>query len=196
MSRQGRTAQIGQEKSPPSQLCAVHARARDARTRSERVEYVAKLMATGEFRRGKTAKELAPIWSLSASNVHDICAEASRTVQGSVNVSEVLRTFGEAVDELLSLGHECRDNDRPREAIVAFSKVAELCMQVTLKRDVLPSGNDNRLDTVQKLIAAGWTPPPPEGLPMPYLDDPENLNVERENRSSKASETCDVEGDD
>jgi len=130
-------------------------------------------MASGEFRRGKTARELAPIWSLSASNVHDICAEASRTVQGSVNVSEVLRTFGEAIDELLDLGHKCRANDKPREAIVAFSKVAELCVQVAIKRDSLPSASDTRLDTVQKLIEAGWTPPPPEGLPMPLLDDPE-----------------------
>lgn len=176
MRKQQRTAQTGEETGPkslPSQLCAVHARAYGARTRSERVEYVATLMASGEFRRGKTARELAPIWSLSASNVHDICAEASRTVQGAVNVSEVLRTFGEAVDELLELGHECRATDKPREAIVAFSKVAELCVQVALKRESLPSANDNRLDTVQKLIEAGWTPPPPEGLPMPLLDDPE-----------------------
>lgn len=172
MGRTERTVEVGGGETS-AQLCAVHAGARAARTRSERVEYVASMMATGEFRRGKTARELAPIWNLSASNVHDICAEASRVVTCSVNVSEVLRTFNETLDELLALGHDCRNNDRPREAIVAFSKVAELCMQVTRQRDGLPSGNDNRLDTTQKLIAAGWTPPPPEGLPAPTLDDPE-----------------------
>lgn len=173
MGRTERTVEVGGGETS-AQLCAVHAGARAARTRSERVEYVASMMATGEFRRGKTARELAPIWNLSASNVHDICAEASRVVTCSVNVSEVLRTFNEALDELITLGHECRKNKQPREAIVAFSKVAELCMQVTRQKDGLPSSNDGeRLNTTQKLIAAGWTPPPPEGLPAPTLDDPE-----------------------
>jgi hypothetical protein len=173
MRKQGRTAEIGEE-SQTSQLCAIPARAKGSNgVRAERVEYVAGLMATGEFRRGKTAKELVKMWGLSLQSVHEICSEASRAVQCSVNVSDVLRTFSESLDELLSLGHECRATGKPREAIVAFAKVAELCMQVTRNRDGLPSGDDSRLDTVQKLIAAGWTPPAPEGLPAPTLDDPE-----------------------
>jgi hypothetical protein len=144
-----------------------------SRTRAERVEYVAMLMATGEFRRGKTAKELTVMWGLSLQSVAEICAEASRAVQCSVNVADVLRTLNETIDELLSIGHDCKNNDMPREAIVAFSKVADLCVQVTRQRGAFPSGDENRLSSVQKLIEAGWTPPPPEGLPMPTLDDPE-----------------------
>jgi hypothetical protein len=57
-----------------------HPHARGLKRPAERVDYIVDLMERLEWRRGKTAPELAAIWGVSVSAVENYSAEASRRV--------------------------------------------------------------------------------------------------------------------
>jgi hypothetical protein len=151
------------------------------RTREGRVRVVATMMASGTFRRGKTARELALAWSISLDAVQLITGEASRLVRSCIDVNELVRTYQEAIDELLVLGHDAKKRGHEREAMFAFTKVAEFC--VANMKDRCPDIRDGSSDAEirKKLLAAGWTPPPFAELPTPTIEDPEAPSLDASN---------------
>lgn len=59
-----------------------HAKAAGLKTVEERTAYIADVMASLNWERGKTAKVLADVWGVSKSTVENYSAEASRRVTG------------------------------------------------------------------------------------------------------------------
>jgi hypothetical protein len=158
------------------------------RTKDARIKYVVSLMASGQFRRGRTARELQTAWGIPAGTVYGITTEASRIVQCVIDPGEITRTLNENLDGLSELAHECERQGERREAIVARSKIGEFCLQ--LMKNEGQSGNERReseRDAFKRLVELGWTPPRMlPGLPMPDVEDPSDFT--RDAEGSEVSE--------
>lgn len=101
-------------------------------TKQERVEYLADLMAAGNYVTRKTARELAEAWELAVVTVeHEYCAHAATLLRASLGAMESLQTRCVATmdrinAECLKFGRELEDDP------LAAAKFYEVALQATV----------------------------------------------------------------
>lgn len=138
------------------------------------VDEVAKLLSSGVW----TARHigaLASKWQCSRLTVRNIVIEASVKIHNPINPYYLSAIFVDSIESLRRIGCKAeRMGDFP-SAINAYKSAGALIAVVTKAADrPLELGEAKRDMTSTELIAQGWTPPVPKGLPKPFLQDPDD----------------------
>lgn len=139
----------------------------------EMVEEVAQMLASGTWT-PQCLGVVAEKWKCSRITVRNVVVEASVKIHQPINPYYLSAIFIDCIDSLRRIGCKAeRVGDLP-SAISAYKSAGALIAVVTKAADrPLELGEAKRDMTAAELIAKGWTPPVPEGLPKPFLDDPE-----------------------
>lgn len=144
------------------------------RPREMAVEEAAKILASGAWTQ-QCLGELASRWQCSRMAVRDIVVEASVKIHNPINPYYLSAIFVDSIESLRRIGCKAeRMGDFP-SAINAYKSAGALIAVVTKAADrPLELGEARRDMTSTELIAQGWTPPVPKGLPKPFLQDPDD----------------------
>lgn len=104
--RRARQTATRPEASVRSRARAIPAASTVGSDRAERVEHIARLMASNLWRSGITNRELVAAWGVSLDTMKDYAAEASRIVRRDLGDSEEIRA--RAMVALEQLAVDCR----------------------------------------------------------------------------------------
>lgn len=143
-------------------------------SRSIAITTIAKLMASGEWRTGVTAGQLARSWGICLGTVSSYAGIASRDVKGSVDRDALQRIANESIERLMETGYEARASNELGVAVMAFTKAADLCANILKNSNEKDPKKQTEQDAFKRLVELGWAPPKVMlGLPKPDLMDPE-----------------------
>lgn len=139
----------------------------------EAVEEMAKNLASNNWN-PRRLHDFSVKWGCSRYTVREIVVEASVKIQSPINPYYLSAIFLDCIESLRRIGDRAERAKKWDSATFAYKAAGGLIATVTKQADKpLELSGQKREMTVADLIAQGWTPPPPEGLPMPLLDDPE-----------------------
>lgn len=137
------------------------------------VEEMAQRLASGNWHRTQL-REYTQKWQCSRKTVRDIVIEASVKIHRPINPYYLSAIFIDCVESLRNIGAKA-ERACEFEAATSAYKAAGTLIAVIAKSSEKPlqMGEPRKDMTYADLVSQGWTPPPPEGLPAPFLDDPE-----------------------
>lgn len=110
-------------------------------------------------------------WSVSRLQMRNWVIEASTRTRASIDPHYLSALFMDSVQHLRYLAEQAELNGDQKLAVEATSRAAMLIATISRNNRVRSvAAAEQRLDTTHKLIAAGWLPPAPDGLPLPTIE--------------------------
>lgn len=175
----------------------------EAQLREKCVEFISGLMANGMWDHSKVSRIVA-FYGVQRFEVANFAIAAAERVARGINPTMLSAVLEETIHELRRLAYHCEKDGRVEasisarralgQMIVSLSKnnpeTARVTKQIVHFHQAQPQQNVSAKMGAEELIALGWVPPPPLGLPS-IADDESALNNEFEEREEKNAKSKD-----
>lgn len=143
--------------------------------RAKGVRLISREMASGIWD-PRRCLDLARVWGYPPSEVRQWAISAAARVNAKISMSQLSAYFIDTLQHLKDLADICEEHGNYEAAIGATSRLGQLIIGVSrtalegeLKR--IGPGDVSASSPAEQLIALGWTPPVPKGLPAISSDD-------------------------
>jgi hypothetical protein len=158
------------------------------------VELIARMMAAGEWEQHKVTT-LVKLYGVQRFEVQSWAIIAAKKVRRGLDPVVLSSMLEETLYELRRLAVHCERQGRPEVSVIARKAIGSIIVSLSkndpdrakMTKQILHihqqpiAQNVSARTGVEELIAKGWTPPAPKGLP-PITDDEAALNNDFDER--------------
>jgi hypothetical protein len=166
----------------------LHLNETDKRLREKCIEFIADLMAKGTWD-GNRVSQLVKYFGVQRFEIASFAIAAAERVSRGLDPSMLSAVLEETIYELRRLAYHCERNGRPEVSVAARRAVGQMIVSLSKNNPDTAKATKQIIHLHQaqsqqavsaktgaeELIAQGWSPPVPYGLP-PITDDETALN--------------------